>query len=262
MFHLGSKLNVKPQEIAITYIITIIFVITNCGSVVLYHSIFDTAPCAPYNSGNGPNIISTRDGLSLGVNGRYLSMMADTVETVHASGGGISLFQYRLNRWSEIGVLLSACALLGSEEYENPNFYLVCDGKACLIEKSIIISINPGVGIGTAEAGYGFDFRCASFFGKSTFDGILVPYIGPRVIALRYIWRRIVEAPGIVTHTDGALTWMYGMTAGVDFNAYSPSKNFQIHLIPEITLLKGNEASLDRVDYTIVEPSIMLRVLF
>ena len=264
----GSKLEVtrtghrgKMLRIRFHISIVIILFMMSCATTIADYSILETVPFPEYNLGTGPHMIGTRQGLSMGISGKYLSISTNNDTTVQAAGSSISVLRWRLSTMSEVGLALGLCSMESQSGHGDFLPYMVLDTKLCLLHDPIIITLDPGIGMGIAETGgLSYDLRCSCIVGKPLLYGIFVPYIAPRVIGLIYTWRR--NSHGLAGENARALSPMYGFTGGFDFNAYSPSKSLQFHIIPEITVLKGYESTMDQINYTVIKPSVMLRVQF
>lgn len=235
----------------------------NCGTSVFYYTVLDSAPFPEYNLATSPDIINTHSGLGFGLGGHYVTIIADDDTSVQAAGGTISALRMRTAKKSEVGLTIGLCNLFNEDTLRStePHPFIFFDTKFKLIDKSFIFTIDPGFGLGGTEAdGPAFDIRFALMLGKNMFGGMIVPYISPTGHAMLYIDRR--ETNGLSSSAHYGLAPMIGMTAGFDFNAYSPSKSFQLHLVPECSVLMGQETDNDPIRYFLIKPSLMLRTMF
>ncbi len=251
------------QLIFIGLNIIIILLINGCGTSVFYYTALDSAPFPEYNLATSPEIMDTRSGLSMGIGGHYVTILAHNDTSIQAVGATVSMLRWRMDKKSEAGLTLGLCNLFNEDTLRNtePHPFFFFDTKFKLIDNSIILTLDPGIGLGGTEAdGPGFDIRFALMLGKSFFDGILIPYVSPTGHAMLYIDRR--ESTGLSSNVHYGLAPMFGINTGFDFNAYAPSKKFQVHLVPECTILRGQETDSDPIRYLLIKPSFMLRVYF
>lgn len=242
--------------------IMILLFMARCGSSVYYYSVLDSAPFPEYNLATNPDIMDTGSGISLGAGGHYVHIATDADTSVQAGGGTLSLLRWRLGERSELGITLGLCDLFdNTDRNTEPHPFFFFDYKRKLLDRSIILSLDPGVGLGGTEAdGPAFDVRFAVMLGKRLYNGIIIPYVSPVVHALLYIYQR--ESHGLSSSVRYGLAPTYGITAGLDYNAYAPSKSFQIHLVPECSVLRGHETTTDDITYLVIKPSLMVRVAF
>jgi hypothetical protein len=234
----------------------------HCGSSVYYYSVLDSAPFPEYNLATSPDIMDTESGISLGAGGHYVHISTDADTSVQAGGGTLSLLRLRLGERSELGITLGLCDLLNiTDRSTEPHPFFFFDYKRKLLDRSIILALDPGFGLGGTEAdGPAFDVRLAVMLGKRLLGGIIMPYVSPTAHALLYIFQR--ESHGLSSSVHYGLAPTYGITAGFDFNAYAPSKSFQLHLVPECSVLRGHETTTDDIIYLVIKPSFMLRAVF
>lgn len=242
--------------------ITILLLMTGCGSAVYYYSVLDSAPFPEYNLATNPDIMDTGSGVSLGAGGHFIHITTDADTSVQATGATLSLLRWRLGKRSELGITLGISDLLTeADRSTEPHPFFFFDLKEKLIDRSLILTLDPGFGLGGTEAdGPAFDIRLAVMLGKRLRGGTIIPYLSPTAHALLYIFRR--ESHGFSSRAQYGLAPTYGITAGLDYRAYGPSSSFQLHLVPECSVLRGHETTTDDIIYVVIKPSLMLRAMF
>jgi hypothetical protein len=250
------------KQFAIWGVIVLLLCMIDCGTSTRYYSILDSAPFPAYNPGNGPDIMNTKSGLSMGIGGHYVHILTNADTTVHAGGIMVSPFRWRYGKNSEIGATLAWCELLDESDYStNPHLSVFLDFKQKLLDRSFVLTFNPGFGLNGTEAdGVAYDMRLCVILGKRLYHGNIVPYLSPTIHGLWYVYR--TEGTIVTANRDYGLAPIYGVSAGLDYNAYKPSPSFQIHLIFECSILRGHETTGDKITFGVIKPSLMLRAMF
>ncbi|TET46325.1 hypothetical protein E3J62_04550 [candidate division TA06 bacterium] len=234
----------RPMRSYLLIAVLILLLFSGCSYHHESYSILESVPYLNYRSNASPELVDGSTGFGIGIGGAYAHTATDSDTSVSTFVTNMSL---RANLGSIVEVGVTPSFLISDDILP----YGIFDAKFKLAEQPVIINPSIGFGAGFGRAGFMGDARMLVVFGVSLLDGLINPYVAPKLMMFLYPYELSGYFP---TTTKRTMCGIYGLDAGMSFSIPigKGKKSIQkLKIMPEFTYVAGKEPKGEKMKFSI-----------